>query len=194
MELRVNIPNSRLAPNPVLSNLLALELNTGEGAFFVGGKMQTRRKVPVHIRFWNKVDISGGPTACWIWTKGLREGYGHFWMANKDVGAHRVAYELEVGPIPEGLTIDHLCNNPPCVNPAHMEVVPSGVNTLRSPIAPATINSKKTHCPNGHPYSGENLRIDLSSGFRQCRECRNRNSRKYYWRQKNITGSLVDFS
>lgn len=74
-------------------------------------------------RFWSKVDKTSHPNGCWVWKGRLRNGYGSFWIGTKATGkdryAHRVAYELLVGPIPAGLDLLHSCDNPPCVNPAH---------------------------------------------------------------------------
>jgi hypothetical protein len=74
-----------------------------------------------YLRFIAKVEK--GPD-CWLWKgKTIRKGYGHFRLNGKLVYAHRYSYETFVGPIPEGMTIDHRCNNPPCVNPDHLQVV-----------------------------------------------------------------------
>lgn len=83
---------------------------------------------PVGPRFWQRVDTSGGPGACWEWTAGrLPLGYGviHVTLApgeRRTLKAHRVAWELHNGPIPEGLVVCHRCDNPPCCNPAHLFV------------------------------------------------------------------------
>lgn len=75
----------------------------------------------VDDRFWSKVDKSGGPDACWIWKAALdRKGYGAFQVSGKVVKAHRFAYELVNGPIPDGLCGLHRCDNPGCCNPAHI--------------------------------------------------------------------------
>jgi hypothetical protein len=81
-------------------------------------------------RFWEKVDKSG---ECWIWLGSKNsKGYGTFMYEKpKRVGAHRFAYEDQVGPIPEGLTIDHLCWNPSCVRPSHLEPVTQAENNRR---------------------------------------------------------------
>src|SRR6266496_2265386 len=87
-------------------------------------------------RFWAKVDRSGGSRACWLWTgKTGRDGYGRIGLGGRGalvrVRAHRFAYELLIGPIPDGLQIDHLCRVRHCVNPAHLEPVTQRENILR---------------------------------------------------------------
>ena len=112
-------------------------------------------------RFWKKVEIA--PSGCWEWCGGRTGvGYGAFFVRGRGHGAHRIAYSIFVGPIPEGLQLDHLCRNRGCVNPAHLEVVTQQVNSLRGDLW----NSRKTHCPQGHLYDG----ID-SKGGRICRTC-----------------------
>lgn len=81
-----------------------------------------KTKKTVDERFWLKVD-KRGPDDCWEWKAGRCLGYGQFWNNVRDMPAHRFAYEAVVGPIPEGLTLDHLCRNKGCVNPAHLEPV-----------------------------------------------------------------------
>lgn len=107
-------------------------------------------------RFWAKVDKSG---RCWLWTASKNsKGYGYFGLTrvdgkNKIVKAHRWSWEQWYGPIPEDKVLDHVvCDNPSCVKPTHMALRTSGQNTLRSTKAAAAINSRKTHCPKGHPY------------------------------------------
>lgn len=111
------------------------------------------------------------PTGCIEYTGSRNEfGYGLIQIDGKCRSAHRKSYELARGPIPEGLHIDHLCRNPPCVNPAHLEPVTCKENIMRSPVAPAAINAAKTHCPQGHPYDEANTYM-ISDGRRQCRTC-----------------------
>jgi hypothetical protein len=83
--------------------------------------------------------------------------------------AHRVLYRLVNGPIPIGAEIDHLCRNRSCVNPDHLEAVSHRENLMRSPIAPAAINARKTHCKYGHEFTQTNTYV--SSGRRRCRLC-----------------------
>jgi len=123
-------------------------------------------------RFWSKVDRSGD---CWTWTAGrLPKGYGRFHHNGKLRLAHRVAYEMVVGPIPDGLQLDHLCRNPACVNPVHLEPVTARENTVRGNAPAASRARTKTHCPAGHEYSGDNLFVSTrKSGYlhRLCRAC-----------------------
>ena len=109
---------------------------------------------------------------CWIWT-GSRNalGYGrvHFGASGRLKFAHRLAYELLVGPIPDGLVLDHLCRQPSCINPAHLEPVTDRVNILRGEGFAARA-ARQTHCPSGHPYDDENTY--RWRGVRYCRACR----------------------
>lgn len=117
-------------------------------------------------RFWAKVDTSGH---CWTWMAGkFGNGYPAFCVQGVNRPAHRVAYEALVGAIPEGRVIDHLCGNPLCVNPSHLEAVTQRTNVLRG-NGFASRHAKKTHCPKGHEYTPENTRI--YRGMRNCREC-----------------------
>lgn len=116
-------------------------------------------------RFWAKVDKEG-PGGCWLWAAYVNpDGYGEFWpTTDRHVGAHRYSYELNVGPIPEGLHIDHLCRVRNCVNPAHLEPVTCRENLLRGDTFQAA-NAAKTHCPQGHPYDS------TCRGRRICTTC-----------------------
>ena len=105
---------------------------------------------------------------CMLWTGAVSaQGYGRFCRS----WAHRLVYEAVVGPVPEGLQLDHLCRNRLCVNPEHLEPVTNRVNTLRGE-GPTALNAKKTHCHKGHPFAGANL-IILPDGSRRCRACKN---------------------
>lgn len=114
---------------------------------------------------------------CWIWQLTVNElGYGHLtigaWLtgAIQTRKAHRVAYEELVGPIPDGMELDHLCRVTRCCNPAHLEPVTHRVNTRRGDQG--QWQKVKTHCPKGHPYSGDNLVVHASApNHRRCRAC-----------------------
>lgn len=112
-------------------------------------------------RFWKKVEKTG---SCWIW-RGTRdlEGYGKFYLGWQQM-AHRVSYEAANGPIPDGLTVDHLCRNTWCVNPEHLEAVTQRENIARGD-AP-----KKRACRHGHPMTPENTYTD-PQGRHKCRRC-----------------------
>lgn len=134
--------------------------------------------------FWALVDSSGGPGACWLWRGRFRNGYGAFSIRHFDFPAHRIAYTLCMGPIPEGLELDHVrargCTSKTCVNPAHLEAVTHRENCMRS-TGVATINARKTHCINGHAFTPENTRMEFSRGHtkRACRACDAIKQRKY---------------
>ena len=119
-------------------------------------------------RFWAKVDRSGD---CWEWRSAFySNGYGSFWLNGRSRLAHRVAYELTVGPIPEGLQLDHVCRNTSCVNPGHLRAVTARVNTLRN-SSPSAINAAKSACLRGHEFTVANTYVDRR-GSRHCRTCR----------------------
>lgn len=128
--------------------------------------------------FWHKVDI-GGPDECWPWRMSTgAHGYGQTWDGITVRLAHRCAWTLAHGPIPAGLTVDHVCRNRPCCNPAHLR--------LLSNVANATDNGqgRKTHCPQGHPYAGDNLYVN-PQGHRLCRACRRVHKEAHYERKRN---------
>lgn len=122
--------------------------------------------------------IAPGPNGCIEWTGGLNgSGYGQFYRGGRTsleqtgkTYAHRWSYEHHVGPIPKGMELDHLCRNPKCVNPAHLEPVTRRENNLRG-TSPAAVHARKTHCPAGHPYAGDNLYIHPTKRMRYCRTC-----------------------
>lgn len=130
-------------------------------------------------RFWSKVDIPSR-FSCW-WYEGSCTPIGHglFRSGGKTIQAHRFSYERLVGPIPDGLVIDHLCRNPPCVNPAHLEPVTQRVNVQRGDAAKVQRGrgEARTHCLNGHEWTEENT-YRPPSGGRMCRSCMRTNDRK----------------
>lgn len=123
-------------------------------------------------RFWAKVLKTD---TCWLWTacKQTKTGYGRFRLNKKTDYAHRVAWELVNGPIPEGLEPDHVCRVRLCVRPEpeHLELVTHRVNVLRGE-GWAGKKSRQTSCVNGHPFDAANTYI-RPSGRRNCRKCRN---------------------
>ncbi|GAB1642509.1 HNH endonuclease signature motif containing protein [Krasilnikovia sp. MM14-A1259] len=110
-------------------------------------------------------------TGCWVWQGAcIPKGYGKFYYRRRLRNVHRVAYELLVGPIPEGMQIDHfVCENPPCCNPDHLRPVTVRENLLRSGGVAAQ-NAAKTHCSRGHEFTSENT-YWRPTGGRRCRAC-----------------------
>jgi hypothetical protein len=119
---------------------------------------------------------------CWRWTDSVK-GLGYGWLRignpSKALLAHRLMYEQYRGPIPEGLSLDHLCRNKWCVNPDHLEAVTHRTNVLRG-VGPTAINARMTHCRNGHEFTPETIVIDKKYGYKKCRICRDRRRREYH--------------
>lgn len=146
-------------------------------------------------RFWAKVDVRG-PNECWPWTAFVdkhENGYGQFWDGQRLVKAHRFAFEIAHGAIPEGKVIDHTCHNEStclevicshraCVNPFHLEATTQSINSIRG--RSGDHQSSKTHCKNGHPYSSDNTILRDSGRQRVCRICNNASQIKYNAKRK----------
>lgn len=144
-------------------------------------------------RFWPKVDKDGpvsdhrpdlGP--CWLWTAYVDErGYGIFrWESGRSEKAHRSAYLLSVGAIPDGLELDHLCKVRHCVRPTHLEPVTHVENIRRGDYSNNGARMRaRTECPYGHPYDAENT-MYKADGMRACRACKKAYSRAYYLRTR----------
>jgi len=121
---------------------------------------------PAVTRFVRMFD-AGEPSECWVWRGAKVMGYGCLRVDGKVTLAHRFSYELFIGPIPAGLHIDHLCVNPPCVNPTHMEPVTAAENTRRA----AERARPATHCKRGHPFDEANTHYRTDHRGRVCRAC-----------------------
>lgn len=103
---------------------------------------------------------------CWEWHGARNDrGYGQLRVDGRVQSTHRLSYEIHVGPIPDGLQLDHLCRNRCCCNPQHLEPVTPAVNTRRGEPA------QRTHCPRGHAYDEANTYRDARTGRRACRRC-----------------------
>lgn len=130
-------------------------------------------------RFWAKVRHG---KKCWTWQASKTpDGYGKFRIRGTLYLAHRIAYTLLQGPIPEGKTLDHTCHRLHCCNPKHMEVISQRVNTLRGK-GPTAQNAKKKRCKRGHLLEGDNVieRVEPDGVRRRCRICYRERKRKAY--------------
>jgi hypothetical protein len=158
--------------------------------------LDNRTLLSLRRRFWEKVKTSDD---CWIWA-GYKapcrhgrimyhDGRGHY----RPILAHRMAYELLIGPIPDGAVLDHIeCNNPSCVNPAHLVVTTSWENSKRG-TCPSALNARKTHCPKGHPLTDGNVyRCRNGMGRianRICKKCKLATCAKSY-RKRKLAGRI----
>jgi len=136
-------------------------------------------------RLWPKFQRNA--SGCWLWTATLNnKGYGMIGVGGQMRLAHRAAYELLVGPIPEGLDLDHLCHNADescaggtpcghrrCINPAHLEPATRSVNARRGRAYSPEVMARRapTHCPHGHAYDEANTLVSRQ-GWRRCRTCK----------------------
>lgn len=126
-------------------------------------------------RFAAKVEVTD---SCWLWTATRhRKGYGQFQFDGSMRQAHRWLWEQTVGPIPEGLELDHLCRVRHCVNPDHLEPVTHAENVARAASPSAALRrhwdnwrAERPNCPKGHPYTEENT-MTYPYKPRQCRTC-----------------------
>ena len=151
-----------------------------------------QKNLTIEERFWAKVNKT---ETCWLWTgRKNADGYGQFRPKGKSVYVHRWAYELLIGPIPDGLTIDHLCRVRNCVCAAHLEAVTNRENILRGEGV-AAIHARQTHCLQGHPFDKDNTYYSpMRPKRRVCRECdrihnRARNRNQIYWTQQKGNAS-----
>lgn len=145
--------------------------------------MKPRQRFPLELRLRLKLETDA-TTGCWNFTGAKTDlGYGVIGSGGKGapmLGAHRAAWQLWVGPIPEGHHIHHVCKNPSCCNPAHLQCV----SPFEHKQVEDTSHANKATCLRGHPFSGDNL-ILVPKGdrlHRLCRECRNARARAKYRR------------
>ena len=134
-------------------------------------------------RFWDKC-CTQDESGCWLWTGArFKAGYAGIRWGGAAKYGHRVAYEVLVGEVPAGLELDHLCRTPACVNPDHLEPVSHRENLARADHSnQGRDHAEKTHCPSGHPYSGDNLYVSRKG--RQCKTCIRKHKKAYRIRQR----------
>lgn len=153
-----------------------------------------RREVAGRLR--RRIEFADN--GCWLWTASTTDGYGQMKVNGKYFRAFRLAYELFVGAVPEGLQLDHLCHTADetcaggetcihrrCCNPEHLEPVTVRENLLRG-RGFNSVNAAKTHCLRGHPLSGDNLYIE-PKGSRSCKTCRAESTRRSQAKRKVVS-------
>jgi len=133
------------------------------------------------LRFWLKIDWPSvkEPGDCWPWAGAKSRGYGGFRVKKQRFSAHRFEYELLIGPIPDGLTLDHLCRNPSCVNPGHLEPVTQAENNRRKPqeVRERVAAATRTPCTCGRAKEKTGMRY-------RCRACQREREAARYQRLK----------
>lgn len=144
----------------------------------IGLRLKANTPVADRLEYWSCPDPNSG---CWLWLGMVdAKGYGLITVRQRKFRAHRLAYTEWAGPIPDSMVIDHKCRNPSCINPSHLEVVTSRENTLRGLVG--SWHRVKTHCPHGHPYSGDNVSYGTGKfpgqTRRNCKTCKREAARR----------------
>lgn len=134
-------------------------------------------------RFWDKVRV-GGPNHCWLWSgTPTYQGYGQLKVGRSSVLAHRIAYEIGVGPIPPGQEVSHRCPNYHCMNWRHLKAGSHGEHMQWNNAGENHYAAEITHCPSGHLYDAQNTyRYGPNGIWRRCRAC-HREEALAYWHQ-----------
>lgn len=139
----------------------------------VASKQHLNPAIADRDEFWvRRRTTFADDTGCWLWSKSVSpdDGYARLEYCKKKWLAHRFVYELLVGPIPDGLELDHLCRNRACVNPAHLDPVTKRVNWERGESFTRKL-AAQSHCKRGHEFTPENTAV-TAQGHRECRSCR----------------------
>jgi len=140
-------------------------------------------RTPIEMRFWSKVTKGAG---CWEWTASTdHKGYGKLAEGGRQgrtLSAHRVSYELNVGPIPDGLLVLHRCDNPPCVRPDHLFVGTHTDNAQDMAKKGRSWRQRQSECVNGHPFTDENTY--RSGNQRRCKTCVSISGKRRYQRKR----------
>lgn len=135
-------------------------------------------------RFYNKTELLQNGCVVWIGADDGTNRYGRFWLKNKLISAHRASYLMFVGDIPDGMTVDHICQNTKCVNSLHLRLLTQKDNVLAGNGLSAK-NKRKTHCNRGHKLAGSNLLVSVG-GKRTCKTCLRLKQREYKERKLNV--------
>lgn len=151
--------------------------------------MPTAARAADPARFWKRAQKTD---TCWLWTGAVAGfGYGVCGSRGRRARAHRVAYTLEVGPIPPGMQVLHRCDTPRCVRPDHL-FLGTQLDNMRDMHAKGrdrNQNTDKVVCKHGHPLTPENVYV-YRDGHRGCRPCLRRDALAYYYRTKHDTTAM----
>jgi hypothetical protein len=148
-----------------------------------GAALPPTKRVATAAERFSERYVLDPETGCWLWTGATtNNGYAMIRAAGRQVYAHRLAYELFVGPIAPGMHLDHVhargCRHKHCVNPTHLEPVEPAENTRRAAAL-------RTHCPSGHPFDDENTHYTATQPtVRRCKACMREHSARAYAKRR----------